>query len=298
EDVALSEVITKAIDTVRPAAEAKHLRLTTSLDLDADAVRGDASRLQQVLWNLLSNAVKFTPKDGRIEVVLGKAESQAEIVVSDSGVGIASRFLPHVFDRFRQGDASTTREHGGLGLGLAIVKQLVELHGGTVRADSDGEGKGAAFTIRLPLAVMRAGRSGGGKSAVSVRRGEDVDLEGITVLAVEDQADARELLRIVLERSRARVLTAASADEALRMVEKAKPAIILCDIGMPGKDGYDFITELRRRKDDTPALAVTAFARAEDKIRALRAGYHGHIAKPIEPAELLSTVAVLAKTKH
>ena len=299
EDVTLSEVIGKAIDTVRPAAEGKRLHLTTSLDPGADAVRGDASRLQQVLWNLLSNAVKFTPKDGRVDVELRKAESQAEIVVSDSGAGIAARFLPHVFDRFRQGDASTTREHGGLGLGLAIVKQLVELHGGTVRADSDGEGKGAAFTIRLPLALMRVGRTGeGAATAGGARRGEDVDLEGITILAVEDQADARELLRIVLERSRARVLTAASADEALRMLEKAKPAIILCDIGMPGKDGYDFIAELRRRKDDTPALAVTAFARAEDKIRALRAGYHGHIAKPIEPAELLSTVAVLAKAKH
>jgi PAS domain S-box-containing protein len=299
EDVTLSEVIDKAIDTVRPAAEGKQLRIETSIDPDASFVRGDPSRLQQVLWNLLSNAVKFTPKNGRIDVALRKVDSHAEIVVSDTGTGIAGRFLPHVFDRFRQGDASTTREHGGLGLGLAIVKQLVELHGGSVQADSDGEGKGAAFTIRLPLGLMRVRPEGpGGPAPAGSRRGEEVDLDGVTVLAIEDQADARELLRIVLERSRARVLTAASVDEALDLVESARPAIILCDIGMPGKDGYDFIAELRRRKDDTPALAVTAFARVEDKIRALRAGYHGHIAKPIEPAELLTTVAGLARTKH
>ena len=299
DDVTLSEVIEKAVDTVRPAAESKRIRLDTSLSPEGDAVRGDAGRLQQVLWNLLSNAVKFTPKDGHLDVVLRRMESQAEIVVSDTGIGIPAKFLPHVFDRFRQGDASTTRQHGGLGLGLAIVKQLVELHGGTVSAESRGDGKGAAFTVLLPLAVMRMGHPGGGGSgSPAARAAEDVDLNGITVLAVEDQADARELLRIVLEKSRARVITAGSVDEAFAVLKSARPAIILCDIGMPGKDGYDFIAELRRRKDDTPALAVTAFARVEDKIRALRAGYHGHITKPIEPAELLSTVAVLAKTKH
>jgi CheY-like chemotaxis protein len=213
-------------------------------------------------------------------------------------MGISPNLLPVIFDRFRQGDASTTREHGGLGLGLAIVKQLVELHGGTVRGDSAGEGQGSAFTITLPLALIVWPRAEGTGAARS-RASDDVNLEGITVLAVEDQADARELLRVVLERSRAKVFTAGSVDEALGLLERARPAIILCDIGMPGRDGYDFIAELRRRNDDTPALAVTAFARTEDKIRALRAGYHGHIAKPIEPAELVSTVAVLARAgKH
>jgi PAS domain S-box-containing protein len=298
DDVTLSEVIAKAIETVRPAADGKNICIETSLAPDADAVRGDAGRLQQVLWNLLSNAVKFTPKGGRIDVTLKRVESHVEIAVSDTGIGIHPRVLPHVFDRFRQGDATTTREHGGLGLGLSIVKQLVELHGGTVEGASAGVGKGATMTIRLPLALMRVRQRGGGGSGAGNAGLDDVDLEGITVLAVEDQADARELLRIILERSHARVVTAGSVDEALRVLERAKPEIILCDIGMPGKDGYDFIAELRRRKDDTPALAVTAFARAEDKIRALRAGYHGHIAKPIEPAELLTTVAVLAKTKH
>jgi PAS domain S-box-containing protein len=300
EDVRLSEVVEAAIDSVRPAAESKQVGLHAVLSPLADHVRGDASRLQQVMWNVLSNAVKFTPKGGRIHVMLMKSESYAEIVVSDTGSGIDPRFLPHVFDRFRQGDASTTREHGGLGLGLAIVKQLVELHGGTVRADSGGVDQGATFTITLPLALMHRPRlTPPAGSAARPRLLEDVDLEGITVLAVEDQQDARDLLRIVLERSRAHVITAGSVDEALSVLESARPAIILCDIGMPGRDGYDFIAELRRRNDDTPALAVTAFARTEDKIRALRAGYHGHIAKPIEPAELLSTVAVLAKsTRH
>jgi PAS domain S-box-containing protein len=299
DDVRLSEVIEAAIDTIRPAAESKQIRLHAVLSPLGDPVRGDATRLQQVMWNLLSNAVKFTPKGGRIQVMLMKTDSYAEIVVSDSGMGISPKFLPLIFDRFRQGDASTTREHGGLGLGLAIVKQLVELHGGAVRGDSAGEGQGATFTITLPLALMARPRPGAEARAARTRMTDDVNLEGITVLAVEDQADARELLRIVLERSRARVLTAGSVDEALGMLERARPAIILCDIGMPGRDGYDFIAELRRRNDDTPALAVTAFARTEDKIRALQAGYHGHIAKPIEPAELLSTVAVLARAgKH
>jgi PAS domain S-box-containing protein len=295
-DVTLSEVIRKAIETIAPAAESKGIQVAAALDATAATVRGDASRLQQVLWNLLSNAVKFTPKGGRIDVGLKKSGSHVEIVVRDSGAGIPAKFLPHIFDRFRQGDASTTREHGGLGLGLAIVKQLVELHGGTVQGDSEGEGRGATFTIRLPLTAVRA-RSTPPKEGTPAphEHAENVDLEGITVLAVEDQADARQLLRLVLERSHARVFTAGSVDEALLVLELAKPAIILCDIGMPGKDGYDFITELRRRKNDTPALAVTAFARAEDKLRALRAGYHGHIAKPIEPAELISAVAVFAK---
>jgi signal transduction histidine kinase/CheY-like chemotaxis protein len=295
-NVGLSEVIREAIDTMRPAAESKQIRMEQVLSPSADAVRGDPSRLQQVLCNLLSNAVKFTPKGGRVQVTLKKTGSQADIVISDTGTGIDAKFLPHVFDRFRQGDASTTRRHGGLGLGLAIVKQLVELHGGTAHAESAGEGRGATFTISLPLALMQVAPVAGTAAPDAPQSAEDVDLAGITILAVEDQSDARELLRVVLERCHARVLTAGSADEALTLLDTARPDIILCDVGMPGKDGYEFIVELRRRQNLTPALAVTAFARTEDKVRALRAGFHAHVAKPIEPAELLSTVAVFART--
>ena len=297
DDVVLFDVIAQSIEAIRPAADAKQIGLTSSLDPSTETVRGDAVRLQQILWNLLSNAVKFTPKGGTVRVSLTRVDGQAEIVVSDTGIGIDPRFLPFVFDRFRQADASTTREHGGLGLGLSIVRHLVDLHGGTVRAVSAGDGRGSTFTIRLPIepaplpAVHRPPRrDADGRPAL-----EEVDLEGVTVLAVDDQPDARELLRVVLERCRARVYTASSADEALGLLERARPDIVLCDIGMPGKDGYGFIREVRHRHSQVPALAVTAFAHKEDRIRALRAGYQGQIAKPIEPAELVTVVAAFVR---
>jgi PAS domain S-box-containing protein len=299
-DVPLADVVAQAIEAIRPSADAKQVALDAALDHATGTIRADASRLQQILWNILSNAVKFTPKGGRVRILLAPIDGQAEIVVSDTGAGIDPRFLPYVFDRFRQADSSTTREHGGLGLGLAIVRNLVDLHGGTVRAESAGAGRGATFTIRLPFEVapLPAGHRPPGAAteemageAVEASLADEVDLEGITVLAVDDQADARDLLRVVLERCRARVLTAGSAEEALRMLERARPDIVLCDIGMPGKDGYGFIRDVRHRDDQVPALAVTAFAHKEDRIRALRAGYQGQIAKPIEPAELISTVA-------
>jgi PAS domain S-box-containing protein len=301
-DVNLLEVVNEALDAIRPAAESKQVILKTELQEVEDPIRGDGSRLLQVMWNLLSNAVKFTPKGGEIHVRLAKIGNQAEIVVSDTGAGISPDFLPHLFERFRQADASVTRMHGGLGLGLAIVKQLVELHGGTVRAESEGPAKGAKFSIHLPLALIKEPSTephaetdpAAGKEKPS--SGGRVDLQGITVLSVEDHADARDLLRIVLEDCHAKVISAGSVEEAMKLLEKAKPDIILCDIGMTGKDGYQFIEEVRERGVRTPALAVTAFARTEDKARALRAGYHGHIAKPIEPAELVSTVAVFAKS--
>ncbi|HET8948735.1 MAG TPA: ATP-binding protein [Candidatus Polarisedimenticolia bacterium] len=303
-DVPLDDAVAQAIEAIRPAADAKQVTLQAEIDHGTGAVRADASRLQQVLWNLLSNALKFTPKGGRIDVRLVPVDGQAEIAVADSGAGISEKFLPYVFDRFRQADSSTTREHGGLGLGLAIVKNLVDLHRGTVRAESAGEGRGATFTLRLPLgeAPLLAAHHPPGTveeeeaGAATAPPPEEVDLDGVTVLAVDDQEDARDLLKVVLERCHARVLTAASADEALRVLESARPDIVLCDIGMPGKDGYSFIREVRHREDPTPALAVTAFAHKEDRIRALRAGYQGQIAKPVEPAELVSAVAAFVRT--
>ena len=295
-DVVLVDVIAQSIEAIRPAADAKQVGLTSSLDPSTETVRADAVRLQQIMWNLLTNSVKFTPKGGTIRVSLTRIDGQAEIVVSDSGIGIDPRFLPYVFDRFRQADASTTREHGGLGLGLSIVRHLVDLHSGTVRAESAGDGRGATFTIRLPIepvplpAGHRPPQRDGRRPAL-----EEVDLEGVTVLAVDDQPDARDLLKVVLERCRAKVVTAASADEALGLLERARPDIVLCDIGMPGKDGYGFIREVRHRYDQVPALAVTAFAHKEDRIRALRAGFQGQIAKPIEPAELVTVVAAFVR---
>jgi PAS domain S-box-containing protein len=306
QDVNLSEVVTAAIDAVRHSAEVKRIRIESILSLTFDAVRGDPGRLQQVMWNLLSNAVKFTPKDGRIQVVLAKKDSHAEIVVSDTGIGIKPEFLPHLFERFRQADATATRQHGGLGLGLAIVKNLVELHAGTVHAESRGEGQGSTFTVQLPLALMHAPTemtqrtletSHGSRVPVG-----DVDLRGVTVLAIDDQADARDLLSRVLEECHAEVVLASSSDEGLQALKVHRPHVVLCDIGMPGKDGYDFIREMHSQGHHIPALAVTAFARPEDRLRAVRAGYQGYISKPLEPAELVATVAVFAKgpvaTKH
>ncbi len=293
-DVRLTEVVSEALDTTRPAAGAKRIDLTLTTSPGGDAVHGDPGRLRQVVCNLLSNAIKFTPDGGRIDVELTRDGRYARIRVRDTGQGIGADLLPHVFDRFRQGDVSTTRSHGGLGLGLAIVKQLVELHGGSVCAESAGANAGATFTVSLPLSreVVPA-------TPRSVQEDdESVRLDGVTVLVIEDQPDSRGLLRLVLERGHATVVTARSADEALPLVAREKPDIILCDVGMPDKDGYDFIAELRRRDDATPALAVTAFARTEDKIRALAAGFHAHVAKPVEPAELLATVATFLKLER
>ena len=259
-----------------------------------------------MFWNLLSNAIKFTPKGGRVQVVLERVNSHLEISVIDSGEGISADFLPHVFDRFRQQDASTTRRHGGLGLGLAIVKQLVELHGGGVRVKSGGPGAGATFVVSLPLTVLhpeaepveaerRHPRAS--SSRVALPSG-GLDLGGVKVLVLDDEADARALVKRLLEDRGALVRVAGTVEEALRLLGEEKPDVLVSDIGMPGEDGYSLIRRVRAlgaaRGGDVPAVALTAYARAEDRMKAILAGFQMHVSKPVEPAELLTMVASLA----
>ncbi len=287
-------VIEAAVAAVKPAADARAVRLQTVLEPMVGPVLADPARLQQVVWNLLTNAVKFTPKGGRVQVVLACADSQLELSVADTGQGIKPAFLPHVFERFRQADSSAGREHGGLGLGLAIVKQLVELHGGRVTAASDGEGLGATFRVTLPLAAMHGG-SRARSSTMATAEPQGPDLRGIRVLVLDDELDARELLQRVLGDSGASVRPAESAAAALALLDTETVDVIVSDIGMRGVDGYAFLAEVRRRGVRTPAAALTAFARAEDRLRALGAGYQMHIAKPVETAELVAAVPVLAR---
>jgi signal transduction histidine kinase/ActR/RegA family two-component response regulator len=296
-------VIEAALDTVRPAAEAKGIRLEKLLDPDAGPISGDPHRLQQVAWNLLSNAIKFTPRGGKVQVLLERVNSHIEISVADTGIGIQPEFLTQVFDRFLQADASTTRRYGGLGLGLSIVRHLVELHGGTVTVKSAGENRGATFTVQLPLTVVH--RRSTDELRLHPRTPKDTqadykpaDLSGVKVLVVDDEPDARELIRSVLEECNATVLAAASATEALELAERERPELLLSDIGMPGIDGYELLKRVRALGADSggrvAAIALTAFARSEDRTRALRAGFMAHISKPVEPAELVATVASVA----
>jgi PAS domain S-box-containing protein len=308
QQVDLQDVVKAAVASVRHSADAKGIRLQVVLDPLAGPVRGDPGRLQQCFWNLLSNAIKFTPKGGRVQVTLERVNSHLEACVIDNGEGIKPEFLPHLFERFRQADASSTRKHGGLGLGLSIVKQLVELHGGQVRAKSAGEGQGATFCIELPLMVVHAPPEparehprGSSLHAGKAEGGMPTDhpsLAGLTVLAVDDEPDALQLVKRLLESCGARVIVASSAREGLDLLVTHRPDMILSDIGMPGEDGYDFMRKVRALPGDqggrTPAAALTAFARAEDRTRALRAGYQTHVAKPVESTELTAVVASLA----
>lgn len=307
QQVDLGDVVKAAVASVRHAAESKEIRLQIVLDPLAGHVRGDPNRLQQCVWNLLTNAVKFTPKGGKVLVTLERVNSHLEVCVADNGEGIKPDLLPHVFERFRQGDASTTRRHGGLGLGLSIVKHLVELHGGSIRAKSPGPGQGSTFCIELPLAVVRtspAEAGSFGSDAAAPPGGPWTDhpsLDGMTVLAVDDEPDALALVLHVLEGCGARVVTAGSAREALELVVARRPHVIISDIGMPDEDGYTFIQKVRSLAADqggrTPAAALTAFARPEDRTRALRAGYQTHVTKPVEPTELTAVVASLAMSR-
>ncbi len=303
QPVDLVAIINAGLDTVRPAADAKGVRLAATLDPAAVPVAGDPSRLQQVLWNLLTNAVKFTPRGGRVQVVLHRVHSHVEIRVTDTGEGIPAEFLPHVFDRFRQADASITRRHGGLGLGLSIVKQLVELHGGTVRVESAGPGAGSAFIVMLPLSAVH-----GPSEAPITHRAQTaahqplaargcISLAGVRVLVVDDEPDARALVERLLHDCRAEVRTADSAADALAQFPAFRPDLLVSDVGMPREDGYSLIRRIRALAPEAggavPALALTAYARPEDRIRALAAGFQLHIAKPVEPTELIAAAASL-----
>lgn len=295
--VELSTVIEEAVLSAQPAADAKGVRLLTALG-SASIVRGDSGRLQQVVWNLLSNAIKFTPRGGQVQITLAKVNSQVHVQVSDTGIGIPSQLLPHVFERFRQEDGSTTRRHGGLGLGLSIVRSLVELHGGTVDAASEGENDGSTFTIRLPLALAVPSAAPAVPPVDLVAQSFGMLLQGLHVLVVDDEEDARDVVARLLRDAGATVTPADSAGAALRLLDDGLVAdVIVSDVGMPDQDGYDFIREVRRLDRATarvPAAALTALARLEDRTRALLAGFQTHLAKPVDPAELVATVASLA----
>ena len=296
-------VIEAAVETVKPAADAKGIRLEKLLDPAAGPISGDPGRLQQIVWNLLSNAIKFTPKNGKVQVLLERVSSYIEMSVADTGVGIKPELMPHLFERFRQGDASTTRRYGGLGLGLSIVRSLVELHGGTVAVRSAGEGQGTTVTVHLPLAVVHrhgdpAEHLHPKTSRPAVAKIIAAELAGLTVLVVDDHADARELIKRVLEDCGATVLAAATAAEAVALVDAHKPDVLISDIGMPDADGFELIKRVRALGPDrggrVPSIALTAFARSEDRTRTLRAGFLVHVSKPVDPSELIATVASVA----
>jgi len=300
--VDLKAVVEAAIDVVRPAADAKDLRLQAILDSQALGITGDPGRLQQVVWNLLINAVKFTSRAGRIQVHLQRTESHAEISVSDTGQGIAADVLPHVFERFQQGDSSSTRQHSGLGLGLALVRHLVELHGGSVEASSPGLGLGATFTVRLPIAITRAAerdtKPARERAPATITAAPPATaLRGVRVLVVDDDRDGLELVAAMLMTSGAEVRTCSSVVEGLKAMQTWEPDVLISDIEMPGEDGYSFIRRVRALEGSlarTPAVALTAYGRGEDRLRTLAAGYSMHVPKPVDPVELVIIVANLA----
>ncbi len=303
QPVDLALVVESAAESLRPAAEAKEIRFEIVIDPNASPVTGDSERLQQVVWNLVSNAIKFTPKLGRVQVHLERINSHTEITVSDTGQGIALEFLPYVFDRFRQADSSSTRTYGGLGLGLAIVRHLVELHGGSVSVHSPGLDQGASFTIKLPLTVAskKTRRSNEVHPTAKNIRSFDCPpiLSKLRVMVVDDEADSREVLKFILEECGAEVVATASARETLSHLEYYFPDVLISDIGMPEVDGYELIKQVRelavRQGKRLPAIALTAYSRTEDRTCALVAGYQVHLSKPVEPAELVMTVANVAK---
>jgi PAS domain S-box-containing protein len=298
--VELSEIIDVAMEGVKPTAETKGVKLEKVIDRLVGLVSGDQGRLQQVLWNLLTNAIKFTPKGGKVRVLAEAMQSHVEISVSDNGEGISRDFLPHVFERFSQAEGSAKRKHRGLGLGLSIVKSLVEMHGGTVRAYSHGEGQGATFTIQLPLHAPKS--SEGAENPPSPRMSlsdlsvgyERPNLRGLKVLVVEDEVDASELIRRFLIECEALAAVADSAAQALKLLITFKPDVIVSDIGMPQKDGYEFLSDVRKQGLTTPAVALSAYVREEDRNRSAQSGYQMHLAKPVEPAELLAVIASLS----
>lgn len=296
-----SQIIEAAVDSIRPAAEAKSIQIKVRIDPKGTLVSGDPSRLQQIVWNLLSNAIKFTPRDGWVELSAERVDSQLRIAVSDSGIGIRPEFLPYVFDRFSQENSTSKRRYGGLGLGLAIVRHLVELHGGTVRADSSGDGQGATFSLTLPIRGVRQDISEfehiGSIAGSGPSLGDAIALDGLRILIVDDETETRELLTVMLTRRGAEVRSCASAAEALEAIEEWQPFLLVSDIGMPDQDGYAFIEQVRAREltrgGSIPAIALTAYARSEDRMRALAAGFQMHVPKPVESLELIMVIASL-----
>jgi CheY-like chemotaxis protein len=302
QSVDLCDVVRSAVNTVTPAAAAREINLQVVLDPRAGRVLGDASRLEQVFWNLLSNAIKFTPKQGKVQVSLERVDSHVEVRVADTGQGITAELLPFVFDRFRQGDGSAQRRHGGLGLGLSLVKHLVEMHGGSVAATSAGAGQGSAFMVSLPLQISTPEgsepRVNPAVDAATPQGYVTPPIADLKVLIIDDEADARSLAGRMLQQHGVEVHTAASADEALELLKSVRPDVIVSDIGMPGTDGYQFMRMVRALPDEeggrTPAVAATAFARGEDRTKALLSGYQAHLAKPVDANELVAAVATLA----
>jgi PAS domain S-box-containing protein len=302
--VLIQAVIESAVETVRPAAEAKDVRLQIVLDTEVGPVLGDADRLQQVVWNLLANAIKFTPKGGRVQVALERVNSHVEIAVADNGQGISPETLPFIFERFQQGETGTARTHGGLGLGLAIVKHIMEAHGGTIHAESAGEGKGAVFTVKLPLAVARTAdeperrHPSADEPDLSVQH-RYPSLEGVRVLVVDDEPNSNEVVSTLLGSCGAEIRVAVSAAQARGVLGRWTADVLVSDIGMPGEDGYEFVGKLRAQDGaaaQIPAVALTAYASREDRIRLLSAGFQAHVPKPVDPRELVTVVANLART--
>ena len=289
-----------AVDSLRPTADARNVRLEAVLDPRAGPVNGDPSRLQQVVWNLVANAIKFTPAGGKVQVSLERVNSHLEIMVADTGMGIPADLLPYLFERYRQGDSSTTRQYGGLGLGLAIAKHIVDRHGGTIHAKSPGSGQGARFRVHLPVVVAHAREesSRAHPSSGWADAAPEADLSGLKVLVVDDETDACEMLKAVLGRVGAQVVATTSPEAALTIIQTDPPSVLVSDIGMPGMDGYELLRRIRAAQPEVatklPAIALTAFARSEDRTRALLAGFRAHVSKPVEPAEIIATIASVA----
>jgi PAS domain S-box-containing protein len=303
--IQLRPIIDAVMDSVRPAAAAKNIKLESSIGSDANLVFADADRLQQVIWNLLTNAIKFTPREGSVRVQAEKVESgELELTVTDSGIGIIKDLLPYVFDRFRQGDTTTTKLHGGLGLGLSIVRQLIELHGGTVRVESEGVDRGATFIVCLPVSSIVTDQNDSPPGHISCADAVDfrTRLEGLRVLVVDDEQDTRDLLKTMLGHIGLEVLTTSSAAEALVAFETFRPHVLICDVGMPGEDGYSLISEVRSFPPEqggrTPAVALTGYVRGVDRQRALNSGFEAHLAKPVNSTELLSVLTQLMENSR
>ncbi|HLK40707.1 MAG TPA: ATP-binding protein, partial [Polyangiaceae bacterium] len=300
--VDLANVVDMAIEGVRPAADAKSIAIEADVDRERAVMRGDGDRLQQVVWNLLANAVKFTPKKGKVTIRVRRVDSDLELVVQDTGEGITGSFLPHVFDSFRQSDTSASRAHGGLGIGLSIAKHIVELHGGSIEARSEGSGRGATFVVRLPISPLVSTTLGISRVPATKQRADNISLptglDGLRVLVVDDEPDARDLVTYVLETCGMKVRVAGRAAEAMTELETFTPHVIISDIGMADEDGYFLIRNIRtlpnEEKKNIPAIALTAFARNEDRTRALVEGFNLHMAKPVEPTALVRAVVDLA----